>query len=461
MSANRKIAIFGGSFNPPGNHHVQIARRLAELFDEVVVVPCGRRPDKETTNFIEPVHRAAMVDLAFGSIPGVRVELFDLGRDRFMPTHELESEFDGRSEGEVWHVIGADLIAGGAEGVSPIQRGWEQGERLWSEGRFAVVRRPDLELRPGDLPPRSQVVDLDERGSSSEIRRLSFQHEPVAHLMPERAAEYRARYRLYEGGAPPRSTVLEVDQIRAEIIHDPKNEEAVEIAEGMRPLGSNEPNLIVVIGGDGTLLRTIREHWHRRLPFYGINAGHMGFLLNEQLAGREISTRLIVQHLPLLSVETIDPAGEVSHQLAFNDAWIERDSGQTAWIRVLVDGQVRLARMVADGALVATPSGSASYARAMGAHPIPLDTPALLLVGSNVLKPDFWKPVVLPLASEVEFRGLEIARRPLRGFIDGRLAGAVRSMRVRVSRTASVELAFDERFQPSEKLAKIQFPLPD
>ena len=42
--------------------------------------------------------------------------------------------------------------------------------------------------------------------------------------------------------------------------------------------------LIVVLGGDGTMLRAIREHWRRRVPFYGINTGHMGFLLNDAAA---------------------------------------------------------------------------------------------------------------------------------------------------------------------------------
>ena len=99
--------------------------------------------------------------------------------------------------------------------------------------------------------------------------------------------------------------------------------------------------------------------------------------------------------------------------LAFNDAWVERASGQTAWIQVKVNGQERLAQLVADGALVATAAGSTSYARAMGGPPLPLNTPALLLVGSNVLKPKMWQPVVLPPESSIELTNLEPARRPI------------------------------------------------
>ena len=75
--------------------------------------------------------------------------------------------------------------------------------------------------------------------------------------------------------------------------------------------------------------------------------------------------------------------------------------------------------MVADGALVSTVGGSASYPRAIVAAPLPLSTPALLLVGSNVLFPVFWQPAVLPLNAGVEFGTLDAVKRPLNGFVDG------------------------------------------
>ena len=98
------------------------------------------------------------------------------------------------------------------------------------------------------------------------------------------------------------------------------------------------------------------------------------------------------------------------------------------------------------------------FRSAMGAAPLPLSTPALLLVGSNVLYPVFWQPAVLPLNSEVEFRTLDPVKRPLNGFVDGVPQGKVSWMGVKTSNIAAVELAFDPRHDPTEKLAQIQFP---
>src|SRR5512133_3924692 len=114
MKVRRSIAVFGGSFNPPGMHHRRIAERLAREFDEVVVVPCGPRPDKPITDDVPPTHRAAMVDLGFRGLERVRVELFDLETSTFTRTYQLEERF--QASGDVYHVVGTDLLGGASEG---------------------------------------------------------------------------------------------------------------------------------------------------------------------------------------------------------------------------------------------------------------------------------------------------------------------------------------------------------
>src|SRR5690606_21522993 len=129
------------------------------------------------------------------------------------------------------------------------------------------------------------------------------------------------------GTKPPRSTTLLLNEPRIMVIADPNNPQAMRLAERFPPGPEPEdPDLIVVIGGDGTMLRAIREHWRRRIPFYGINAGHIGFLLNDSHRTDFDRHHLIVQQLPLLRVETINAFQEHHESLAFNDAWVERNT---------------------------------------------------------------------------------------------------------------------------------------
>ena len=87
---HKRIAVFGGSFNPPTLAHIAVVEVLVKDGYEVVIVPCGMRPEKITTRHVDPVHRAFMVDLAFARMSHVRVEHFDLEKEAFTPTIDLD-----------------------------------------------------------------------------------------------------------------------------------------------------------------------------------------------------------------------------------------------------------------------------------------------------------------------------------------------------------------------------------
>jgi len=462
---SRRIAVFGGSFNPPGLHHRAIAEELARHFDQVVVVPCGPRPDKATTNDVEAIHRAAMADLTFGGLASVRVDLFDLEEDSFTRTHRLEEIY--RAEGEVWHVVGTDLIRGGGEGRSFIQRVWEKGDWLWENARFAVIERGPLHPAPLDLPARHQVLRVGRECASQTIRERVFRRESIAADVTPAVGAYVERYGLYRGRVPSRSAPLVLAPARPMPVVDETNPRTMAIASEVarRGFSTDDPNCVLVVGGDGTMLHAIRKHWRLRLPFLGVNAGHRGFLLNASEAfsnGEWPAEPLLVRQAPLLYVESLSPGpgGEDGWKdaLAFNDAWVERRSSQTAWIEVAINGEVRIPRLMGDGVLVATAAGSTAYARAMGATPLLFETPALILVGSNVMEPPGWKSVLLALDSVVELRALAPEKRPLAGFLDGVGQGEVERMRIRVSRIASAELGFCPSQDMAEKIAELQFP---
>lgn len=244
---------------------------------------------------------------------------------------------------------------------------------------------------------------------------------------------------------------------RVRLFIDRDKQEAAKLAEQVRPFVSEPAEAIVVIGGDGTMLRAIRHHWTDNLPFFGLNTGHLGFLLNnptDDFWDRDLRK----YRLPLLDVDTVCPRGVRKQAMAFNDCWVERETGQTAWIEVSVNGVTRMEKVVSDGMLVATAAGSTSYARAMGATPLPFNAELLTLAASNVLLPAFWRPAVLPLDTTIRLRNLDPDKRPLRGFIDGIAQGPVLEMTVKASDTAAVELLFAPEYDPVAKLAVTQFP---
>ncbi len=457
MSA--RVALFGGSFNPPGLHHRLIAERLAAVFDEVRVIPCGPRPDKTSTNEIPPVHRATLADITFAGLRGVVVDLFDLEQETFTRNHQLQTLFE--SSGEVWHVVGADLVEGGSAGQSIIQRTWEKGRELWENARFAVLTRPGYDLPETDLPPHHQLIETGIPGSSTEIRERLSRAEPVQNFVTPRALDYLERYGLYRAPAPGNWSRGSLDGKPFHLVIDAANPKARDLAASLPDGGAAEQAaFIATVGGDGAMLRAIREHWRQRLPFFGLNAGHLGFLMNapQEVLGRPFPPAdVIFRQLPMLYLEFGHADGSSSNTYGFNDAWLERASSQTAWIEVSVNGVVRIPKLVSDGALVATAAGSTAYARSMGAAPLLADTPAWLLVGSNVMEPATWRSALLSIDADVEMRVLDPERRPLEAFVDGESQGLVHTLKARISRAASAELVFCADHDMAEKIAHIQF----
>ena len=453
-----RIALFGGSFNPPGLHHRQIAEQLAQHFDTVLVVPCGPRADKTTTNLLPPVFRAALADMAFEGLPKVEVDLFDLEQDVFTRSHELDRRYNSR--GEVWHVVGADLVQGGSQGQSPIQRTWEHGISLWNNARFVVLHRHGVAFDIADLPPHREVIEIDIPGASSDIRDRLARGKDVSELVTPRSLAYIQRYGLYRAPIPGTWARGSLKDHPCRLEVDARNSKAAALAELLAPAPAGNPEFITVIGGDGAMLRCIREHWRKRLPFYGVNAGNLGFLMNSSATACAEGfppSDVIFRQLPMLYLEIEDAEGRCTTAYGFNDAWVERSTSQSAWLEVKVNGIPRLEKLVSDGALVSTAAGSTAYARSMGASPLLADTPAWLLVGSNVMEPVDWKSALLSIDSQVEIRSLDIGKRPIRACVDGIDHGPVRTLRARISRAAAAEMVFHANHDMAEKIAAIQF----
>lgn len=201
-NAKPRIAVYGGTLNPPGLHHREIAAFLAGLFEKVLIVPCGPRKDKAPTN-VSSEQRKEMISLAFKdfSAGSVEFDFSDLDRGVFTPTCELHEKYQKRfPDFELWYVIGEDIIEGGGAGNSEIQRSWKNGARIWNELNFVIINRPDFRINPKDLPPRSYRVEMTVAmmGRSSLIRERVAQGEPIEGLVAPQVARYIKENRLYK-----------------------------------------------------------------------------------------------------------------------------------------------------------------------------------------------------------------------------------------------------------------------
>lgn len=195
----KKIALYGGSFNPVGIHHRQIAEILLGLFDVVIVIPCGKRPDKSSANIIKLAHRKKIVELGFAGIQGLKFDFHDLDKRAYTPTYVLQEHYEQLYPGvQIWHIAGADLIAGGGRGKAEIQAVWAMGKYIWDKLNWLVIIRPGYEIKKNDLPPKSKVIKIKNIfGSGTMIRERIKKGEAINDLVLPEVAEYIKKFDLY------------------------------------------------------------------------------------------------------------------------------------------------------------------------------------------------------------------------------------------------------------------------
>ncbi|PZN94568.1 MAG: NAD kinase, partial [Alphaproteobacteria bacterium] len=217
-----------------------------------------------------------------------------------------------------------------------------------------------------------------------------------------------------------------------------------------------DADVIVAIGGDGFLLHTLHEALSAQAPkpMFGMNRGTVGFMMNEfeedDLPARIAAARGFTLHPLLMTAITV--GGETIASPAINEVSLLRETRQTAKIEIAIDGQVRMAELICDGVLVATPAGSTAYNLSANGPILPLQSDLLALTPISPFRPRRWRGALLPQASVIEFRVLEASKRPVSAVADQREVRDVDSVRVVTDKSVTLELLFDPGYALDDRI---------
>jgi len=233
----------------------------------------------------------------------------------------------------------------------------------------------------------------------------------------------------------------------------------VDVAKKRRGDAVAAADVIVVLGGDGFMLQAMHQYMARNIPFYGMNCGTVGFLMNNyspaRLAERIRNARSHILHP--LCMYTRNIHGKDYELLAINEVSLFRQSRQAAKIRITVDHVVRVPEMTADGVLVATPAGSTAYNSSAGAPIIPLDSNIIALTPLSPFRPRHWKGALLNHKSSVTFEVLDPKKRPVSAVADFTEVRDVVSVAIHEQQKTSIKLLFDPEHNLEERIIKEQF----
>ena len=218
-------------------------------------------------------------------------------------------------------------------------------------------------------------------------------------------------------------------------------------------------DVVVALGGDGFMLRTLHRFMDRDVPIYGMNRGSVGFLMNaydEDGLPKRLARADPVELNPL-RMTAIDHRGKEHQALAINEVSLLRQSRLAAKLRIQVDGVVRLEEVICDGALVATPAGSTAYNRSAHGPIVPLGAGVLALTTINAFRPRLWRGALLPHDATVIFHVLDADTRPVSAVADYTEVRRVVRVVVREDRSLAPTLLFDPEHNLEERIVKEQF----
>jgi len=220
-----------------------------------------------------------------------------------------------------------------------------------------------------------------------------------------------------------------------------------------------EADVIVALGGDGFMLRTLHRFLPADLPVYGMKLGDVGFLMN-RFREDELHDRLnaadVVELNPLRMIAVTEAGGE-STALAINEVSLLRQLNQAAHIRVLVNGTVKVEDLVCDGVLVSTAAGSSAYNLSAQGPILPLGTEALALTPISPFRPRRWRGAVLPTSARIRFEVLDCYKRPVSATADAQEIRNVISVEVFEDKGIVLKLMFDPDHSLEQRILDEQF----
>lgn len=218
-------------------------------------------------------------------------------------------------------------------------------------------------------------------------------------------------------------------------------------------------DVIVALGGDGTMLQALHDSVEHGLPVYGMNRGSLGFLLNpyrpEDLRARLSHAHKVVIH-PLQMTAT-DAEGRAHNSIAFNEVSLLRQVRQAAKLRISVDGVERLPELICDGILVATPAGSTAYNLSAHGPIIPLGSNVLALTPISAFRPRRWRGALLPEGVQIRIDILEADKRPVSATADDFEVRNVRHVEIVPAPAMENTILFDPDYSLEERVIKEQF----
>ena len=213
-------------------------------------------------------------------------------------------------------------------------------------------------------------------------------------------------------------------------------------------------NLVVVIGGDGFMLQTLKKNRRSNKEFYGINSGNYGFLMNK------FSPKNIIKNLINAKMISISPLemfvknknNNLKKSLAINEVSILRQSRQAASLSIKQGSKQIIKRLISDGVLVSTPAGSTAYNLSVHGPILDLNSKKLSISPISPFRPRRWKGKIISDRSQIIIKNLNPNKRPISAVADNIEVRNAKLIKIKTNHRIKFNLLYDQNRSLQKKI---------
>ena len=212
-------------------------------------------------------------------------------------------------------------------------------------------------------------------------------------------------------------------------------------------------NLIIVIGGDGFMLQTLKRNKNSTNLFYGINSGNYGFLMNKFFEKNIIKNLTKAKMIKISPLEMIvNSKKNKKKYLAINEVSILRQSRQAASISITSGSKYIIKKLVSDGVLVSTPAGSTAYNMSVHGPILSLNSKKISIAPISPFRPRRWKGKIVSDTSKIIIKNLNSKKRPISAVADNIEIRNAKSINIKINHKIKFKLLYDKNRSLQKKI---------
>ena len=244
---------------------------------------------------------------------------------------------------------------------------------------------------------------------------------------------------------------------KIQIISD-KNSKSSKIKKSLLKILKNKEikkkNLVVVIGGDGFMLQTLKKNRKSKKNFYGINSGNYGFLMNKFSTKNLIRNLLNAKMLSIspLEMTVLNNANNIKKYIAINEVSILRQSRQAASLSIQSGSKQLIKKLVSDGVLVSTPAGSTAYNLSVHGPILNLNSRKLSISPISPFRPRRWKGKIVSDNSKIIIKNLNPKKRPISSVADNIEVRNAKKIIIKTDKKIKFNLLYDHNRSLQNKI---------